>query len=382
MIRTVQTQFKDVSPTPSSLRSDPRIDQPVTETSINLGQLFQHYYFDSYGRSAPSINPSRFEYLELVSAQPNFSFHGHIRKASQVKRRGLITELGQAFCRWMLHEHFGIYYFAHLEDVIGKSTHAAFDGLCISRATSGDIPDYLCATNVSRPMLAEAKGRSSSIGFHMAMFQTWREQFTRIRVSNRRRGNISLKGYIVATSFVTDQQPTSRRTTVFTEDPETAGEPPDERSLSALGRGVTSLHYARVLRKLDLLAPAASLDNGFTLAEELRFRMQVWECLVPPLKGIRFVGGFYVTDGGSFPEWRDGAWSISPALGRAHAVFVGLKLGVAQGVMRAARGDWNRLSDLPQLEPEGIWSSEVSWLRDGTVMAPLEYFVPVGLEVM
>jgi hypothetical protein len=89
-------------------------------------------------------------------------------------------------------------------DVIGKSTHPAFEGMRIERVASGDIPDYLCARKVTEPFIAEAKGRFSSIGFSKTEFSGWRDQFTRIRVLDRRKMLRNAKGYIVATRFVTD----------------------------------------------------------------------------------------------------------------------------------------------------------------------------------
>jgi len=48
MNRTVEFRLNNVSPTPPTLRANPQIDTPVQEVDLDLGQLFLHYYFDSY----------------------------------------------------------------------------------------------------------------------------------------------------------------------------------------------------------------------------------------------------------------------------------------------------------------------------------------------
>jgi len=98
-----------------------------------------------------------------------------VSEASLVKRCALSTEIGQAFCRLMLHDYFGIVYFAHLNGVIRKGTHLALGGLRVERSSTGDIPDYLCARKVSIPSIAAAKGRFSTVSIASAEFQQWRD---------------------------------------------------------------------------------------------------------------------------------------------------------------------------------------------------------------
>ncbi|PYU02411.1 MAG: hypothetical protein DMG38_00415 [Acidobacteria bacterium] len=48
MNRRVEFRLNKVSPTPHSLRANPQLDTPAKQIEVNLGQLFLHYYFDSY----------------------------------------------------------------------------------------------------------------------------------------------------------------------------------------------------------------------------------------------------------------------------------------------------------------------------------------------
>jgi hypothetical protein len=379
MNRSVEFRLNKVSPTPHSLRENPQLDTPGNNVEVNLGQLFLHYYFDSYFSGPPNPDPSRFEYLELVSSAPEFRCHAHVAHASLVKRRSLSTDLGQAFCRLMLADHFEIVHFAHMNDVLGKPAHAAFGSMRVERICRGDVPDYLCARGVMEPLLAEAKGRFSSIGFGTAAFESWRSQFARSRVVDAANIPRNTKGYIVATQFVTDSQPSQTRTTSYVEDPNTEGQRLSEEQGTQLGRGVRALHYARIFNKLDLVPLASALNLGYALTRQLTFQTPVWICTSPPFQGRKYIGGYYRTLAGQGPTFSERGWQLSLELGAGYSVFVGLEASVAFKVAAAARGEWNALDEILPASPEGLWGSEFSWLPDGSVAAPLLHFIPTEL---
>ena len=378
MNRSVEFRLRDVSPIPQTLRADSQLDAPGHEIEVNLGQLFLHYYFDSYPSGPPNPDPSQFEYLQLVSSSPDFRFHAHVAHASLVKRRSLSTDMGQAFCRLMLADHFGVVHFAHMSEVLGKAAHAAFGGMRVERISPGDVPDNLCAREVTEPLLAEAKGRFSSINFNTAAFDSWRCQFTRIRVVDSASIPRSTKGYIVASRFVTDGGAAQARTTSFIEDPRTAGERLSEEQSALLARGARALHYARIFNKLDLVPLASALNLGYALTRQLTFQVPVWTCTAPPFIGKTYIGGYYRTRAGHGPKLTDTGWQLSLELGAGHAVFVGLETSIASQVAAAARGEWNALNEMQMMAPEGLWSSEFAWLPDGSVAAPLLHFLPTN----
>lgn len=377
MERELRLLLNKVAPIPRSLRSDPSIDSPAERVTINLTSLFAHYYYDSYPAAPPNPDPSRFEYLGLVDAGPNFCLLDHVRYASLVKRRALSTELGQAFCRVMLEEHFGVATFAHMSDVLGRPPHPAFNGIQVRRIASGDVPDYLCAGRHSRPYIAEAKGRFRAINFTSHAFQSWRDQFSRVVVLDRAQKARRTKGFIVATRLKVASS--AKPADVCIEDPSTDGDVElDDRDWTAFSQGVASLHYGRVFRKLDLLPLASALSVGYVLTRQLTLSTTVWTCLTPPFEDVEFVGGFYRSADGQLPILSQNGWQISPELGRGHAVFVGLQRDTAASVATAARGNWSALLEPPIRAPTGTQNSDFGWLRDGTVMAPLQYFVPTG----
>jgi hypothetical protein len=382
MIRSINVSLRDVTPTPHSLRVLPHLDAPSNVTDVDLGRLFLHYYQDSFPSGPPKVDPTRFEYLELIADSDDFRFRPFLKDASGVKKRAISTEIGQAFCRLMLSDHFGIRYFAHMAHVLGKPIHRAFGGLHVRRIGKGDVPDYLVAKRTDKPLIAEAKGRFEAIGFDRKDFQEWRDQFNRIVLEDRS-GRRSLKGFIVATRFLRADQRRSSQSTVYIEDPATPGEGSllDEQSV-ALGRMIVMRHYARTFSKLDLTILASALTLGYPLTRELAIQIPVWTCLFPPFAEKEFIGGFYRTRQGQLPQLTQEGWKHGMELGQAHAAFVGLDRAIAESVAAAARGQEERLDDLPTLAPEGVQASEFSWLEDGTVMAPLAYFLPTGVMTL
>ena len=381
MNRTICFKLNHVPQIPARLRKDREINQPADEVEINLGQLFLQYYFDSFPAGPPNPDPTRFGYLELIGASDDFRFHAFVAEASTVKKRSISAEIGQAFCRLMLHDHFGVVYFAHMKNVLNKSTHAAFDGLRIERTAKGDVPDYLCAKNSIRPFIAEAKGRFESVAFASAEFAKWRKQFDRIQVLDRGGVARRVKGYVVGTRFATDANAPSTRTCCFVEDPETRGESAlGEGNSGSLGRAIVAIHYSRIFSKLGLSAIASALSAGYHLTRQLTFQVPVWTCMSEPFQGRKFIGGFYRTTEGACPTLTEKGWVQPFELGQGHLAFVGLELDIAKRVAAAARESWELLDRVEQITPEGLWSSEFSWLLDGTVAAPAVQFLPTGFE--
>jgi len=377
MNRTIDFQLKDVSPTPQSLRINPALDAPAPSTEINLGQLFLHKYFDEFPNGPPNPDPSSFEYLKYVSAGDDFRFHAFIKGASEEKRREISSSTGQAFCRLMLGDHFGIVHFVHMNDVLNKPAHPAFGGMRVERVCKGYAPDYLCGDD-QNAYLAEAKGRFSKIKFSSAAFGDWRDQFNRVRVIDAQNVPRSMKGYIVATKFVTEASPAAQRSATFIEDPATEGERLNRDQSRQLARGAKAIHYSRIFQKLQLPPFASALNLGYALTRQLSFTVPVWTCTAQPFEGTTYIGGFYRTGTGHGPVLTEKGWQIPLEFGTSNAVFVGLQSRVASQIATAARGEWNALDEARPIGAEGEWSSDFAWLPDGTVAAPVTHFIPTG----
>ena len=189
-----------------------------------------------------------------------------------------------------------------------------------------------------------------------------------------------LKGYILGTRFATEANSASLKTTSFIEDPNTPGEDPLIRELALpFGRVTMAIHYGRVFSKLGIVSLASALDVGYALTRQLTFQTPVWTCMVPPFEGRKFIGGYFRTLPGTGPILTEHGWRQSLELPPGHVVFVGLNREIAVEVASAARGEWFRLDALANSEqvlPIGSFSSEFSWLMDGTVAAPATSFLP------
>jgi hypothetical protein len=54
MERTLDLYLKDVPVVPAQLRLSPQTNTAVTETTVDLGRLYHHYYMDGYEVSPPN----------------------------------------------------------------------------------------------------------------------------------------------------------------------------------------------------------------------------------------------------------------------------------------------------------------------------------------
>lgn len=382
MIRTVKFELRKFSSTPAALRKEGSSNIASTETEIDLCRLYHHFYLDGYGKRPPNPDHTNFEYLRFLTEGSDFRFQDDGPGASVGKKREISTNLGQAFCRYFLYEFCGITYFAHMDRVLNKKTHPAFDQMEIQRAAKGDVPDYLCARTVNKPYIAEAKGRYRNISFVSAEFDSWREQFDRIEVKDRHGGRRKLKGFIVGTTFGTELR-SDRKTKIYAEDPYTKGDTPIDDSGGGLGMGCVSIHYSELFAKLGLNLLSQSLEFGFSVPPDLSFNLPVWECMFPALKGMKFVGGFFADTPPNMSEVDGRSFAYRPnilELSEPSPIFFGLELGVFQRLRSVTLGEWNALADLPTIPDSDIRPSNIAWLRDGSVTGPLEYFRLLGIN--
>ena len=381
MERSIGLAINNFAKTPSSLRKSGPSSEPVEQITVNLAQLFHHYYLDNYLRTPPDPDPAQFEYLKFLAPTPDFRIQSDGLGASTASRRHRSCELGQAFCRLFLHDHLNITYFAHLEHVLDKPTHKAFNGLCVERTHSGDVPDYFCAENVSQIYIAEAKGRYSSIGFSTKEFSAWRAQFGRITVRDRHRKTLKVKGYIVGTRLATEEDGIRIQSKIFAEDPSTQGDiTAGGSNQGILSAGVISLHYGGIAEKINQPILAAALLNGYTTPPEILFPVVVWELLTGPLAGTRFVGGYYskvpvriIDNNGTFT-----LSSHNPLdLASPNATFFGVEQNIFSAMVNIARYGSQTTTDVPIFDELQPFYSGVSILRDGSIIAPLEFLRPV-----
>lgn len=383
MQKTIQIKLNKFPQIPNGIRQQSSINVAMDEIDVNLSRLYHHYYTDTWGVTPIDPDHTNFEYLKFLHYSGDFRFIDARISTSEANKRLVSFKIGQAFCRYFLYEYCGITYFAHMDKVLGKNTHPAFDGTKVIRTSTGDVPDYLCAWSTLKPFIGEAKGRFSNISFASAEFEEWRKQFTRIQVIGKDGSTKKVKGYIVGTKLTTEINNANNKSRIMAEDPETIGEGRIGEQDIGIGRGCMAIHYSRLVSKLGLNLLASSLDEGFVVPEDIQYNLPVWECSYPPLAGEKFVGGFISESEPNFQKLGDGRVVFRPSiirLGQPSPSFFGIRESTFRRLRMACLGRWNMLYEIQDLPDTDYQPSNIAWLRDGSITGPLELFTMTGIE--
>lgn len=381
MQKTIGLALSEYDPIPVSLLAPAQSNEPVEELTVDPARLFHHYYLDTRGYAPPDPDPAQFEHLRLLLPCTEIRVRGDGFGKGVAFRKHRSNELGQAFCRWFLYEYLDITYFAHMESVLNRGSNSSFGGLRVERVDKGDTPDYFCANAGQSAFLAEAKGRVSAVSFANAEFQSWRRQFDRVVVKSPSGMQLAVKGHIVATRFATEDHHSRVKSTLFAEDPTSPGSEPlgDAPSLK---RAIVALHYADIAAKIRQPLLSMSLETGVPVPPEIQFPATVWELQTGPMNGRRFVGGYFPgpigTPSIAVVDNKPVVLSADPfRLDIAAGTFVGLEEKIFEALCMIARqGD----AQIQELSTDAIpfFYSAVSILRDGSAIAPLEFFRPVA----
>lgn len=387
MDREINLFLNEFDSVPDSLRVNPGVDVATTSIRVDLARLYHHYYLDSYGRKPPNPDPSNFEYIHFLANTDDFRLAGDGIGDSTAKRRNASNELGQAFCRWFLHDHLNVTYFAHMDNVLDKKMPREFSDLRIRRIDKGDTPDYFCADDSKSVFLAEAKGRYSSINFSNSEFAKWRNQFSRVEVTDEKSVAKSVKGFIVGTRFSTEENSSTLKSCIYAEDPRSPGESDaDEVITSLLYKLIIREHFSEVFQKLNQPLVSAALRTGSKIPAQLQIQAISWRLAIDYLEGMEFVGGYWPASVGA-PPFRLGNegeivrnQSDMLRLDQVSGVFIGLERKVFESVCAMVRSGSDsinqRVRPIPDVEP---FYSAISLLRDGSIIGPSDFFVPFDI---
>lgn len=382
MKKKLQLALNKYKPIPPKLQGESE-ESPKTIIDLDLAALYHHFYLDTYGTQPPNPDPAQFEHMRFLVPDDELRFQGEGVGASTNAKRAKSSEMGQAFCRWFLHEHLGIKYFAHLDRLI-DDTSENLHGFTLQRTAPGDMPDYLCSDGAGCVVLAEAKGRYTSVGFNTKEFGDWRKQFTRVRVLDGKGEAVWVKGHIVATRFATESKP-KVQTKLFAEDPITEGrEPLSGETARSLSGQIICSHYGNALMKIDQPLLALAIRRSRRLESQIRIPVTLWKLAFDDQQR-HFVGGYYSNDTNEpLIDLENGLAthrSRDPfRLGVHSGTFVGVELSVFEHLVKVARGDARLLNDLPEVEPIREIYSGISMLRDGSIIGPLSMFIPVSFN--
>ncbi|MEQ6328109.1 hypothetical protein [Pseudomonas yangonensis] len=380
MKKKLQLALRKYEPIPPTLQGATE-DKAKNIIDLDLAGLYHHFYLDTYGTQPPSPDPAHFEHTRFLMPDDELRFQGDGVGASTNARRSKSSEMGQAFCRWFLHEHVGIKYFAHLDRLIDDPSKN-LQGFTVERAAPGDIPDYLCSDGAGSVVLAEAKGRYSSVGFDTEEFKRWREQFKRVRVLDANGNAVRVKGHIVATRFATESKP-NVHSKLYAEDPSTEGrEPISGLTALLLSEQVIASHYSDALMKLDQPHLAFAIRRSLRLERQSIIPVTLWR-LAFEGQEMHFVGGYYAKETNEplidlvSNQIKHRSWDPF-RLGVHSGTFVGIEYSVFKHLVRVARGERRLIDGLPEVELVRDIYSGISMLRDGSIIGPLSMFMPVG----
>lgn len=366
--------MKRFSTIPVSLRADPSVDEHAKEIEVDFREVCHQLTIDNQGEAYADEAGLEFDlYSRRLLPDKYVKFRESGLSRTSQGKGSYHALFGAAFCRWFLYKHFSITYFAELKPLIGRPLGSEFFlPSLIRRVLEGDTPDYLCARSDRVSFLAEAKGSMYSMPFDGKVFHKAREQFTRVEVLYGHSGPIQTKGYIVATRFA-NQDHTRVKSRLNAEDPETKGTSEyQEGPSTALYEAALRGHYAAVLDTLRFPLYAHSLREWFLLPPEHKIQVGLWTALIPPINGKRFVGGIFPSR-----RWRYYApwnWEWDRLdLSRPNGTFFGLELEMFLNVRQLSMRGSKAVDDIYEFEAEREPAGGFTLLRDGTLMAPIDY---------
>ncbi len=390
MYKSIKLAINDFSPIPFTLQDTGSPAKSLKDIAVNLGDVYHHHYLDSWGVEPPDPDPANFDHIRYLLPCSDFRFRTNGLGVSKTFKSNKSNELGHAFCRWFLAEHCGIDYFAHIDDVCGHGFLAAHGSISIEKDPSvkGDAPDYFCSNNANQVFLAEAKGSISSVGLGTKKFASWRRQFNRVKILNSYGAAMSLKGFIVATRWAFESDGSRTFSKIYAEDPKTPGEEEFIEEGAVLSSAIKSVHYARSWSRLRQPLLSAALLRGFTISNELRFQVAFWECLLPTMRRLSFVGGYFpeLPDAVQPFAIQDGKYFVQPPdpfrLDRSAGTFVGIEKGIALQLVAGAREGMSAIRALRRLDAPASGTSDVSLFPDGHVIGPIGMFRPTGVGLV
>lgn len=343
------------------------------EIAFSIKDLFHHYWLVKYDDNEP--HPTVYEYEKFLAACNDWRFKGAGIGRDKESKRNVSNELGKAFTRWFLYNYENLTYFSPFEEHF-KTKYP--DGSYWEKKTKGDLPDFLCGTNDRDIRLAEAKGRYSSVSFTNKEFDEFREQIQRVVLKNSANNLISVKGYISACQWATEETPRTK-TKLLVEDPDTDGEFPEQEGYSSsIGLRMISHHYVTVLERLMLHSYAESLQNEYRITNPIGHTISVWEVALGPMKGRRFVGGIIDNKQNNNCDCYFHGYNIKSHILRPPQIIFALDQKIFEHVIIACRNGIDSVEYFPQLDAVAGNNSNISIHRDGTLIAPESYMIFVG----
>lgn len=127
--KTVKLALNAFPGVPLSLENSIKKGQAVPEIVVDLADLYQHYYLQSFDVAPPNPDPAHFEHIRYLEPCREFRFQANGLGANKTKKQNNSKELGGAFCRWFFDRHLDISYIARIDDVRDHGVLALANGV-------------------------------------------------------------------------------------------------------------------------------------------------------------------------------------------------------------------------------------------------------------
>lgn len=339
-------------------------------------ELFHHYYIAKYGDA--NHEAGVYEYEKFLVGCRDWRYQGGGIGRDKESKRNVSNELAKGFTRWFLYAFEGITYFDPFEEHFKRIYQS--NGSRWHKLEEGDLPDYVCGPDHATIRLAEAKGRYSSVNFTNKAFEEFRRQIKRVALKDARGQQIRVEGYVSACQWATEETPRTM-SKLLVEDPATEGQArQDGEYPHDIGLQMVAGHYVAILERLMLSAHAEALRRNSTVPESIGHRLPVWEVVVGPLKGARFVGGLIPNQ--IMTNDRDWCYYLrwgnrSPFL-RPPATLFAVEEKVFTRIMGVCTTGIEAANDIPMLGDLDDLPPRMTVFRDGTLIAPVSYLRWIG----
>lgn len=252
VIKKIHIELAENDPVPDYL-IDPSSNLPVCikEIEFGLNELCEGIH----RLDLPDFSYDRtlfFSYMNRLSPSPQFHFQKGGLGSTKSKRIHTSDELGIGFCLFVLRRYWDMTFYKSIPSNLELGKPQKIESFNIERISKGDLPDFFCMDSSGKIMIAEAKGRSTTINFGTKDFENWKKQYGRIIVTDPNNTELIFKGFVVATSL--GELPKKSHSKVLIEDPKTRGmiDINDSEFKEELQIYIIQWHYRRMLKLAGL----------------------------------------------------------------------------------------------------------------------------------
>lgn len=327
------------------------------------------------GSPRAAANPFYDDYTHLLGADDYFRFTPPGIAVGE-HRESESQRLGRIVARGYLAQHHGYRWFASIDDLL-KAPQRDWAALPLAK---GNKPDWL-VTRKGSAAVAEAKGTHRLIHNGSKSLPAWRIQAGNVRITKDGKSR-GFKTWIVASRWVTTAQPRTLPR-IYVEDPPLEGKVLGEHELNEIELWTARAHTAQNLGRLGVDDVAARMVTDEPVESPASRRVR-WRCVLPELKQRSFVGRFVgnvdsvlaVLASAWWPAWdfpeRRASLDVLHQLMlemTASLKFDGLDVATVKSLLR---------HEVPS-EPEVRARHEVSFLSDGSLLAPATLMRPDGV---